>query len=115
MECKVRLREHEYLLLKECFDEIAPDLHFRLDHTEPAFRAPGDDDCESNSTHIVRFETDAARWNELMDYCTGLERTVYGKNDEPLYPENHPLFPRYLKFDRCWSVMFYIADMYGFA
>ena len=115
MECKVRLREHEYLLLKECFDEIAPDLHFSLDHTEPAFRAPGDDDCESNSTHIVRFETDAARWNELMDYCTGLERTVYGKNDEPLYPEDHPLFQRYLKFDRCWSVMFYIADMYGFA
>ncbi len=115
MECKVRLREHEYLLLKECFDEIAPDLHFRLDHTEPAFRAPGDDECESNSTHIVRFETDAARWNELMDYCTSLEQTVYGKNDVPLYPEDHPLFQRYLKFDRCWSVMFYIADMYGFA
>ena len=114
MEIKVRLREHEYKLLKECFDEIAPDLNFRLDHVEPAFRAPGDDDCESNSTHIVRCETDKKRWNEIMDYCTGLEKTVYGPGDRQLVPDSDPLFQRYLKFDRCWSVMFYIADMYGF-
>lgn len=115
MDIKIRLRQHEYELLKECFDEIAPDIHFRLDHVEPAFRAPGDDACESNSTHIVCCEASKERWQELMDYCTGLERSVYDEQDRQLFPDDSPEFQRYLKFDRCWSVMFYIGDQYGIA
>jgi len=115
MDIKVRLREHEYRLLKECFDEIAPDINFRLDHVEPNFTAPGDDACETNSTHIVRCEASKERWTELMSYCTDLEKTVFDEHDNPRYPEDSPQWQRYLKFDRCWSVMFYIGDMFGIA
>ncbi len=115
MNIKVRLREHEYRLLKECFDEIAPDLNFRLDSVEEKFRAPGDDACESNSTHIVRLETSIERWNELMDYCTDMEREIFDENGSSKYPEDSPEYRRYEKFDRLWSVMFYIGDMYGIA
>lgn len=115
MNIKVRLREHEYKLLKECFEEIAPDFHFRLDHIEPAFKAPGDDDCESNSTHIVILETTKERWNEVMDYCTSLEKEVFDENDNLRFPENSEQYRRYTKFDRCWSVMFYIGDLFGLA
>ena len=115
MDIKVRLREHEYKLLKECFDEIAPDLNFRLDTVEKDYVAPGDDACESNSTHIVRLETTRERWNEIMDYCTGLEREIFDENDDPKYPEDSEEYKRYAKFDRLWSVMFYIGDMFGIA
>lgn len=115
MDIKVRLREHEYKLLKECFDEIAPDIHFRLDSVEPAFKAPGDDDCESNSTHIIRCEVTKDRWNELMDYCTDMEKNIFDENGNLTVSENSNEYKRYTKFDRCWSVMFYIGDMFGIA
>ncbi len=81
MNIKVRVREHEYKILKDCFDEIAPDLNLSLVSVEEAYRAPGDDDCESNSTHIIQLETTKERWNEIMDYCLSLEKDVFDEND----------------------------------
>ena len=48
-------------------------------------------------------------------YTTGLEREIFDENDEPKYPEDSEEYKRYAKFDRLWSVMFYIGDMFGIA
>ncbi len=112
---KVRVREHEYKILKDCFDEIAPDLNLSLVSVEEAYRAPGDDDCESNSTHIIQLETTKERWNEIMDYCLSLEKDVFDENDRLIVSEDSQEYARYAKFDRLWSIMFYIGDMYGIA
>ena len=112
---KVRLREHEYKLLKECFDEIAPDLNFRLDAIDNEGVNKKGDACEADSNHVCRCETTIERWSELMNYCTSLEREIFDENDKPRYPENSPEYKRYEKFDRLWSIMFYIGDLYGIA
>ncbi len=112
---KVRLREHEYALLKECFDEIAPDLNFRLEAIDNEGANKNGDACEADSNHVVRLETTIERWQELMDYCTSIEREVFDENDRLRYAEDSDEYRRYEKFDRLWSILFYIGDLYGIA
>jgi len=115
MNIKAIIRKHEYELMKECFDEIAPDLNFRLEKIDNDRKVNSADACEADSNHVIRLETSIERWNELMDFCTDMEKEIFDENGESKFDENSPEYKRYEKFDRLWSLMFYIGDMYGIA
>ena len=115
MNIKANIRKHEYELMKECFDEIAPDLNFRLEKLDTDRTPLSGDACDADSYYAVRMETSIERWNELMDFCTDMEKDIFDDNGESKYPTSSPEYKRYEKFDRLWSLMFYIGDMYGIA
>ncbi|MBQ9858530.1 MAG: hypothetical protein IJO77_05960 [Oscillospiraceae bacterium] len=115
MNIKANIRKFEYELMKECFDEIAPDLNFRLEKIDTERKPVSGDACDAESDHVIRLETSIERWNELMDYCTDIEKEIFDEKGNSRFAENSPEYKRYEKFDRLWSLMFYIGDMYGIA
>lgn len=115
MNIKANIRKYEYEIMKECFDEIAPDLNFRLEKIDEDYKPHSGDACEADSNYVIRLETSIERWNELMDYCTDIEKTIFDEDSNLKFPEDSAEYKTYEKFDRLWSLMFYIGDMYGIA
>ena len=115
MNIKANIRKQEYEIMKECFDEIAPDLNFRLEKIDEDRKPISGDACDADSNYVVRLETSIERWNELMDYCTDIEKDIFDEDGNSKYSEDSPEYKRYARFDRLWSLMFYIGDMYGIA
>ena len=55
-------------------------------------------------------------WGEAsLPELLKIEKEIFDEKGNSKYPENSPEYKRYEKFDRLWSLMFYIGDMYGIA